>query len=277
MLPNLVVIGAQKCGTTSLHFYLKQHPQIFMSRIKELNFFCLNGNWSRGLAWYQAQFSTKKPVRGESSPHYTSFPSESAVASRMHEVIPQARLIYLVRDPIQRIVSHYVHWVALGREMRPFEEAVGRPDCDYVYRSRYWWQLQQFLQWYPPEQILVVLSEDLKERRVETLQKIFRFLCVDDTFQSPRFSQERFRAGDQRKPTRLGSWMRRITGRLPESLLPPELHWRLTFLPYWPFSRPVPVPIVTETARERLRGWLADDVQALRKFLRRDLTEWALV
>lgn len=277
MLPNLIVIGGQKCGTTSLHYYLSHHPQIFMSRIKELNFFLAHRNWSRGLTWYEARFPVNKPVRGESSPMYTTFPTDPDVARRMHEVLPEARLIYLVRDPIRRIVSHYVHWVALERETRPFEEAVAQPECDYVYRSRYWWQLERFLQWYPVGQILVVLSEDLKFQRQATLRRIFRFLGVDESFECAAFQRERFRAVHQRRPTRLGRWLRRVTARLPQERLPPGLHWRLTMLPYWPFARAIPVPTVSEPIRARLREWLRPDAVALGQFLGRDLREWTLM
>src|SRR5690606_11798413 len=105
-LPNLVVIGAMKCGTSALHALLDHHPEIAMSRPKELNFFLgddggashdwMLGNWRRGLRWYAGHFPVTARVRGESSPGYTS-PAHPEAAGRMAAVIPDARLVYLVR------------------------------------------------------------------------------------------------------------------------------------------------------------------------------------
>src|SRR5207244_9201435 len=114
VLPNLVSIGASRCGTTSLHRYLDLHPDIAMSKTKELNFFVEERNWQRGVAWYEREFSDSAPVRGEASPHYTAFPRYRGVAGRMARVVPEARLVYLVRDPIDRAISAYSLTRAMG-------------------------------------------------------------------------------------------------------------------------------------------------------------------
>src|SRR3954454_1582153 len=103
MLPNLIVIGAAKAGTTSLHHYLDLHPQIAMSRWKELDFFSKEFDRD-GLRWYESQFADA-PVRGESSPSYTRHPENPGAAARMASVVPDAKLIYIVRDPVDRYVS----------------------------------------------------------------------------------------------------------------------------------------------------------------------------
>ena len=114
-LPNLIIIGGLKCGTTSLHHYLSLHPEIAMSRPKELNFFVAELNWPLGRDWYAAHFDPKAPVRGESSPHYTNSPAFAGVADRMRDILGEAvRLIYVVRDPIDRMLSHYLHNVGGG-------------------------------------------------------------------------------------------------------------------------------------------------------------------
>src|SRR5215218_3255372 len=96
-LPNLLVIGAQKCGTSSLHRYLGAHPEVGMSRDKELDFLGGPGfpNWERGVDWYRAQFDADKSVRGESSPSYTAHPFVTGTAERAHALVPGAKLIYL--------------------------------------------------------------------------------------------------------------------------------------------------------------------------------------
>jgi hypothetical protein len=102
LLPNLIVIGAMKAGTTSLHAYLSLHPEIFMSANKEPRFFTEEWNWHKGLEWYEAQFPERVTIRGESTPDYTKLPEIRNVPERIHSLIPDVRLIYLVRDPIDR-------------------------------------------------------------------------------------------------------------------------------------------------------------------------------
>jgi len=108
-LPNLIIIGAMKCATTSLHYYLNLHPQISMSEEKELDFFIHKNNWHKGIEWYKTNFTGNASVYGESSPNYTKYPFFNGVPERMHAVVPDAKLIYVVRDPIERIISHYIH------------------------------------------------------------------------------------------------------------------------------------------------------------------------
>src|SRR5918996_3904116 len=125
-LPNLVVIGGLKCGTTSLHHYLNLHPAIHMSRPKELNFFVAELNWSLGTDWYASHFRADAAVRGESSPHYTNLPRFAGVAERISSVLPDAKLIYMVREPVDRALSNYLHNVAGGDGRRALGE--GLPD-----------------------------------------------------------------------------------------------------------------------------------------------------
>jgi hypothetical protein len=192
VLPNLIVIGAARCGTTSLHRYLDLHPQIFMSVHKELNFFAPERNWHRGLAWYESQFRRPADVLGESSPCYTRHPAVSDVPERMASIVPDAKLIYLVRDPLKRVVSDYLfsRWVV---DIPLPEGDVALADFDrspHVMSSRYATQLERYLPHYPLERILVVDTADLRTKRPETLARIFRFLGVDESFVSPDFTIE---------------------------------------------------------------------------------------
>jgi Sulfotransferase family len=195
-LPNLVLIGAMKCGTSALHAFLDLHPQIAMSQPKEMNFFFgpaagngqttadqgwAAGNWTRGVDWYAAHFEQGVPVRGESSPGYTS-PDHPDVAERMADTIPGARLIYLVRDPVARAVSQYHHHRGEGTECRPIAEALLDPASQYISRGRFHERLQPFLAHYPRERILVVAQEELRHRPAQTLRRVFAFAGADDAF-----------------------------------------------------------------------------------------------
>jgi hypothetical protein len=153
-LPNLVIIGGLKCGTTSLHHYLGLHPEVQMSRPKELNFFVAELNWDLGLDWYASRFDDRFQVRGESSPHYTNLPRFQGVAARIREHLgPDVKLIYMVRDPVKRVLSHWVHATGAGYETRPMEPTLTAPDTAYVHRSQYWMQLQPFVELFDHGQI----------------------------------------------------------------------------------------------------------------------------
>lgn len=190
-LPNLVIIGAMKCGTTALHRALGRHPQIAMSTPKELNFFFgpahadvasrpswVDGNRWRGIAWYASHFPAAAPVRGEASPGYTS-PDHPRVAARLADLLPHVRLVYLVRDPIARALSQYRHHVRDGTETRPVDEALTDPDSQYLARSRYHERLLPFLDRFPRGQLLVVAQEDLRAHPGRTLRQVVTFAGAD--------------------------------------------------------------------------------------------------
>lgn len=211
-LPNLVIVGAMKCGTTSLHRYLDQHPEIAMSEPKELNFFFRaadapastgpsfqHGNWHLGAEWYAERFPANVPVRGEASPGYTS-PSYPEVADRLARLLPDARLVYLVRDPLDRAISQYLHHRRDGAEERTLEQALLDPSSQYLDRSRYHARLAPFLEHYAREHIAILDHHDLLVRRREALRSLFRFLGVDDDFWSPELNARWNTAADQ-KPT----------------------------------------------------------------------------
>ena len=127
-----------------------------MSRVKELRFFVGESRWKRGVEWYERQFAgASTPVIGEASPQYTTYPMNRGVAERMSSVIPSAKLIYLVRDPIERIASAYRDAWAEHREKKGFSDAVLADGNRYLAESSYSQQLEQYLRHYPADQILV--------------------------------------------------------------------------------------------------------------------------
>jgi hypothetical protein len=190
-LPNLIVIGGLKCGTTSLHHYLNLHPEVSMSRPKELNFFVDELNWELGADWYRAHFDRGAAARGETSPHYTSRPRFEGVAERMAETLgPQARVIYMVRQPVDRLLSHYLHNVGGGYEDRPLEAAIADPQSAYVQRSLYAFQLEPYLEAFGADRVLIVGREELGREREKTMRAVFEFAGVDPDFTSPEFQRQ---------------------------------------------------------------------------------------
>jgi hypothetical protein len=189
-LPTFVIIGAMKGGTSSLHGYLREHPQVCMSKKKETDFFFRPAD--HDLAWYRSQFREPADQYGESSPNYTKRHLVDGVAQRMHDLLPDARLIFLARDPIERAVSHFLHNVDKGRVGHDeFESYFDDLDNQALQTSRYHWQIAPFVETYGLNRILVLASERLRDDRADTIAEVFRFLDVDPAFSSPEFNVER--------------------------------------------------------------------------------------
>ena len=189
-LPTFLVIGAAKCGTTSLHRYLDLHPEIGMSRLKEPHFFLGRKAWMRGVDWYRTLFDTGVPQRGESSVGYSAYPHTAGVPERIASVVPDAKLIYLIRDPIPRLVSDYMHRRSDGIETRSLDDAVlEMVDTRFGDRGRYYFQIRQYLPHFDRDRLLVLTSDRLRRERGPTLSTVFRFLGVDPEFWSPDFER----------------------------------------------------------------------------------------
>lgn len=193
-LPDYVIVGAMKSGTSSMARYLGEHPQAHMVPEKELRFF--DFHFERGVDWYAQCFASAGPseIVGEATPTYLF---EPGAIERMAGVLPDARTLVLLREPVDRAYSHYWHWRGRMGETRSFEEAVseelaeGRPldsapwDAEnpsgyhYLARSRYLPQLERLREHYPAERVHIAFFEDLEARPVETFQAACRFLGID--------------------------------------------------------------------------------------------------
>lgn len=277
MLPNLVVIGAMKCGTTSLRYYLRAHPEIFMAR-GGLNFFIEEGNWHRRVDWYESQFSDAA-IRGDTSPRYANYPLSRNVPERMHALVPDAKLLYLVRDPIERLVSHYSQYYASGQEDRSLPRALAdideHPETNqYVCRGLYFMQLEQFLRCYSRRQILVLYQEDLRERRLATLQRIFRFLGVDDSFTSPEFDRMSHLTADKRRLRPAGRVLRESRAMRRLGQRAPRAHRTLESAITSAFGQKVARPILPPELRAKLTLVFRDDTRRLSDFVGGDQPSW---
>ena len=204
-LPHFLIIGAQKSGTTSLFSYLEQHSQILTSLWKEVHFFDLN--YDKGASWYRSHFPVALRVRpgsrvGEASPYYLCHPHSPG---RIHDLLPEVRLIAILRNPTERAISHYFHEVKNGREPLPIMKALqaeeGRISAEwqkmrqdefyssrahqyfsYKQRGVYIQQLKSYWKYFDKEQLLALSSESLFRDPNKKLQEVFRFLGVDPNF-----------------------------------------------------------------------------------------------
>lgn len=199
MLPTFIIAGAGKSGTTSLWRYLKQHPDIFMTENKEPTFFtevigkdqgademapASSGNYGKGLPWYEALFEGCRPEqqRGEASTTYISAPDTPSLI-KAH--IPDAKIIFILREPVSRAYSQYWQEIKSGHRLPPFSEmySQGHPRLQrYLYNSRYKTHLTNFLEEFRRDQLLVLLHDDLKHDPVAITKAIYRFLGVDESY-----------------------------------------------------------------------------------------------
>lgn len=209
-LPDWLMIGGQRCGTTSLHQYLVRHPGVGSAFRKEVSFF--DANWPRGPRWYRAHFPTTLSrswterrhgygmVVGEATPYYLFHP---AVPARARSLVPDARLIVLLRDPVERAWSAYQLQRAIGTEPLEFEQALAQEDerlrgeedrlladpgyrsaahrhFSYQARGMYADQLERWLEHFPREQLLIADSRELFSDPAGMVARTFAFLGLPD-------------------------------------------------------------------------------------------------
>lgn len=181
-----------KSGTTALRIYLAQHPDIYMVG-KEIHFFDDEENYRKGIGWYEKFFDDWKGERaiGEKTPEYLY---DEKVPERIHKVLPNVKLIFVLRNPVDRAYSHYWHNVRSGQETLSFEKALEKeeerikdPKLKKVYsykdRGKYILQVKRYAKYFPKSNMLFLLAEDLKDDRKETLKKTLNFLNVDSDFE----------------------------------------------------------------------------------------------
>jgi hypothetical protein len=288
-MPNFLIIGAMKSGTTALYYYLEQHPQIYMSPVKEPNFFCLEGQDHpdpkaiSDSETYRRLFKGASGERalGEASHRYLY---EAKAVERIKFYIPRARLIAILRNPIDRAYSHFLHMVRKGAEpLTDFAQALQEDESgayhkrnfqDYIGRGRYYVQLKRYFNNFHQQQIRVYLYEDLKTAPIDTLQDAFRFLGVDDSF-APDVSLKRNVSGHPKSKI-LDKLLRPspLTHAL-KLYLPAELRWRFSKLHDGLKTRNlVEPPPVQPEIRQQLFEVYREDVLQLQELLRRDLSGW---
>ncbi len=284
-LPNFLLIGAMKAGTTSLYHYFQGHPQVFVPEYKAPEFFVAESNLRRGANWYRKQFAGAGPEAiavGEASNAYAKHPKFAGVPQRIAAHIPHVRLVYIVRDPIARIRSHYQTRFAEGIERLPFEQAVFENPI-YLNYSRYALQIDQYLDYFPREQLLLITAEDLRSHRLETVQRVYDFLGVDSTFTPEELGREFYQTKDRAVRSPIPLWLRKSLKRyFPASKRFKELENDL--LSQVRRLRPHHGPIhdtsrsftISDIVRQRLVDQLRDDVSRLKHYMTPDFSGWGL-
>ena len=184
-LPDFLLIGAMKAGSTTLWSHLNRHPSLFMCRPKEPQFFSRERVYKKGFDWYRGLFADAKPDQlcGEASVCYTRHPTFTGAPERIAEFLPEAKLLFVARDPVARALSHYRHNMLEARlnKRQPvldFEAAV-EADASILSSGHYVEQLDRYLVNFERDKILCVLLEDLISHQDETMERVAEFLGVD--------------------------------------------------------------------------------------------------
>ena len=275
-LPDYIVIGAPKTGTSSLCNSLQRHPNVFMHPEKELNFF--NREYDRGIEWYTSQFDKAPPdqLMGEGTPAYTQGVNASIWAERMAKHLPEAKLVYLTRDPLRRIESHFIQDIANGIEDESFSAyVINRGRCE---TSKYHARLSEYLAHYPREQIYVGFLEELIAEPDAELGRILSFLGVDPAVERDAEEETLHRVGGREtkgrqvalhKFLRRQPWYGSVNQMLPRSLVE-----KIKPLLRRPIDKEALKPQWTEEALAFAIDELKDDVAAFLEFTGRPTTIW---
>ena len=238
MKPNLFIIGSMKAGTTYLWTLLNAHPSVFMSEPKEPCYFVDPGDlesilpwmWRRGYWKHEQNYLSlfdgagAAPVVGEASVFYSYQPLAPGVAERLSRFNPDARLIYLMRDPVERAISHYWHNVRYFGEHRPIERAI-RDDGQFLQVGDYATQLSEYFKYFPREQILTLTFEDLTEHVEQVMSAVFDWLGLDGSVTLPEVPPQNVTPGQfdgsvwmWRKLRQRNPLMRTAVDRLPAAV-----------------------------------------------------------
>ncbi|MCU1463823.1 MAG: hypothetical protein JWO37_3898 [Acidimicrobiales bacterium] len=272
-LPNFVVIGSMRGGTSSLTVYLRGHPGVFMAKVKELHYF--DHNYDKGIEWYRRQFDgwSGQPAVGEASPSYLFL--EEALP-RLTRDVPEARLVATVRNPVDRAWSHYWFSVARGNESLSFADAIAAEPArlasgqmshrivhSYLARGRYLAQLQRAEKLVGRDRLHVIVFDDLRDRPDATYAELCRFLGIDDTVRPRTLGQAR-NEGRYARPR--SAALSRVALRLP--VRPRRAILRRNM-------RSEKAEPMRPELRRDLIARFAEDNAALGEWLGRDLSGWS--
>lgn len=176
-LPGFIVTGAMRAGTTALYHHLNNHPEIGMSRMKETDYFVAEMNLALGIDWYRSQFPTGFSVTGEVSPNYGMCHLWRGVPARLREALPDVRLIFVARDPVDRFFSHYLHVWHVGHvRVRPAQLLDSQVGENILNSSRYALQVNAYLEHFPREQMLLLDFEQLRSSPQDLMDRVSDFL-----------------------------------------------------------------------------------------------------
>jgi len=298
ILPNFLIVGAAKSGTSSLYHYLNEHPEIFLPARKELRFFSqmkanfkgpgddkLNKTIIKSIEEYSKFYIPVKNEKaiGDVSPDYLYF-FKNAIPN-IRKILIDPKIIIILRNPIDRAFSHYLHFVRDGREKLSFEEALAAEDNRKALNWEWAWyykdvgfyynQVKAYLENF--SEVKVYLYDDLKKDPLSLVQDIYRFLGVDDSF-IPKSIGEKFNVSGVPKNKFLHEFLRKpnaikSTLRPLARLVLPDKETRERFLRKL-LQKNLKKPEMKPETRDYLKRLYKEDILKLQDLIKRDLSHW---
>ena len=278
LLPNTFIIGAAKCGTTGLWLYLDAHPEIAFSGIRSPH---SSSGHTTATTWPGTRLSFVPRPSGERPRPSTPRTRSTAGTERIRSLVPEAKLIYMVRDPVDRMISHYVEHVAQGIEHRAIETALAEPESRNMYlaASLYATQVRQYLDYFEESSLLILDQDELRDEPLPTLARVYRFLGVDESFRPPHTEVQVRRTAERRRFIGFGGRLRQT--RAAETALrwiwrlPPRLAIRVVGALKRPLSAPIERPALDRGLEDDLRARLSPEAAWLREYTGKSFDSWS--
>jgi len=293
-LPNFFIIGAQKAGTTSLYEYLRQHPDIFMSKPKEPNFFADDDKYSKGLDYYSKFFAECKDEKmiGEASTAYSSYLHLEKTIKRIYKFNPEIKLIYVLRNPFSRAYSSYWWNVRMQAEPLSFDEALQQEEnrtykdvleqldpWSYKRRGLYFNIIQQYLKYFPKKNLKVILLEDLNSSLIKICNDVYSFLNLkkfdvtkleENKINKAVIPTNKFVQKLMNDPSTIRNFISYILQHTLGTANKKKLYDFISKKTLKPFD----YPPMKENTFEYLEKYFKNDIKKLENFLNRELTQW---
>lgn len=266
--PTFLLLGAARCATTSLHNYLQEHPDVQLSDIKEINYFSNERFFGKGWPWYTSHFARLRGgAIGESSTSYTAaVADDDKVPRRIAEALPGLRFVYLVRDPVERLLSHYRHYQHRGERIAPMAGIASDPRFeDTRWQGRYHHQLTLFRRHFPADAFLVTTVGELNADPAGVMRRVFRHIGADPQRWVADGAPKRIHNSGERS-TRKTAFGHKVlsfyTRHLEQRRLPYKLKASVRLLSEIG-ARPLDQEPLPAEDRARLLAFYAEDTQAL--------------
>lgn len=277
MLPDFIIPGAMKSGSSSLVAYLKQHPNIFIPEgTGEIHFFSKEKNYKKGIEWYRNKFSNVLPnqIVGEKTPRY----SESYVPSRMHKCLPDVKLIWILRNPVDRAYSHYNWYLWNGVETLSFEEALYKEEkrnnknptefnmYNYKELSKYINHINNYLNYYDKSNMFFIIFEEFIQGPKKIANSLLDFLGVDmiSNYKIPHKLKTKYIKNVN---------IQRIIRKITKTMIP-NRYSKLVFNILSMFNSTSIKPKMTNSTRKNLINYFKPYNKKLEEFLDKDLSIW---
>lgn len=282
-LPNFLTIGAMKSGTTSLHEYLSRHPEIYMSTKKEIDFFCHEKKYKRGLNWYKVYFPVNAKVRGESSQNYSKYHWWKNVPKRiLSNLGAETKFIYILRDPLERVYSHYHEMQEQNCAPTSLEDYILKDlsENEIVLTSCYHKQLNHFLEYFPLKNFKIITLEKLQRERLEVMNEVFHFLGVEELKDDDLFSFTKNSSKEKKARSEIAHIIstnpilikakKLVPAELTEALRTSQVYKKLAFKKIDLSTR------MSEKTESKLKQIFKQDTDELRKLTGMKLEDWCI-